>query len=145
MPSWQWSYPYNASDTATVLFDATPANALYRWRAPHQDVSLPRQVLVETAEGGVRNYKVGQAGRLTVLRFVSLPPGSDVTATQLYGYLGLLRFLRDFTDFGQKTFGFYDHTPGATEREVRYVRGVETFTLTQGCYVGQIVLRGELT
>ena len=145
MPSWQWSYPYNATDTATVLFDGAPASALYRWRAPYLDAPVPRQVLVETADGAVRNYKLSQAGGLLVLRFAGLPGGSDGTATGLYGYLGLLRFLEEFTDFGQKTFGFYDHSPGATEREVRYVRGVETFALSLGRYTGQIVLRKELT
>jgi len=145
MPSWQWSYPYNATDTATVLFDAAPADALYRWRAPHQDVPLPRQVLVETGDGGVRNYEVGTAGRLIVLRFAGLPPGSDATATQLYGYLGMLRFLEEFTDFGQHPFGFFDHTGGATELQMRYLRGIETFTLAQGRYTGQVVLRKEMT
>ena len=145
MPSWQWSYPYNGSDTATVLFDAAPASALYRWRAPHQDVPVPRQVLVETGDGGVRNYKVGQAGQLIVLRFVGLPSGSNTTSTELYGYLGLLRFLEEFTDFGQNTFGLFDHSPSATERHVRYVRGIETFTLSLERYSGQIVLRKELT
>ena len=145
MPSWQWSYPYNATDTATVHFDAAPADALCHWRAPHRDVPVPRRTLVQTADGGVRSYKMGNAGRLIVLRFVQLPAGSDANAVQLYGYLGLLCFLEDHVDFGQSPFGFYDHIAEATECEVRYVRGIETFVLNQGRYDGQIVLQKELS
>ena len=145
MPAWQWSYPYNTADTATVHFDGSPADALCHWRAPHSDVPAPRQITVETADGGIRSYKMGNAGRLIVLRFIQLPPGSDASATQLHGYLGLLSFLEDHIDFGQRTFGFYDHTAGATELEVRYLNGIETFVLNQGRYDGQIVLRKELS
>ncbi len=144
MPSWQWSYPYNAADTATVHFDASPADTLYHWRAPHRDTPVPRHTVVQTADGGIRSYKLGNAGRLIVLRFIQLPAGSDASATQLYGYLGLLSFLEDHLDFSQETFGFYDHTVGAAEIEVRYMSGIETFVLNQGRYDGQVVLRKEL-
>ena len=144
MPSWQWSYPYSGTDTATALFDASPASALCHWRAPFRDTPIPRQLLVETLDGGVRSYRVGQAGRIIQLEFDGLPEGSDTTAIQLWGYLGLLAFLEDSTDFSQDTFGFYDHTDTPSEVEVRYVGGSESFVLSQGRYSGQIVLREEL-
>ena len=144
MPSWQWSYPYGGTDTATVLFDAAPADAVYHWRAPHQDVPQPRQVFVETADGGMRVYTLAQVGRLIVLRFAGLPEGSDADDLALYGWRGMLKFLEAFTNFGGDTFGFYGHESDAEEVEVRCVRGIETFLLAQGRYDGQIVLREEV-
>lgn len=144
MPSWQWSYPYNSADTATVLFDASPADSCCHWRAPHRDSPQPRDVLVETLDGGVRSYRLGSAGRLIVLRFVDLPSGSASVATQLWGYTGMLEFLENHAQFGESTFGYFDHATSPTELEVRYAGGIDGFTVSRGLWEGEIVLREEI-
>lgn len=144
MAAWQWSYPFNSTDLATVHFDAAPANALCHWRAPHVDVPEPRYALVETVDGGIRSYRVGDAGRRIVLRFVGLPLGDDTLDAALWGYSGMLRFLEVFTGFSGKSFGFFDHIGTSTEVRVRYVGGIETFRRTRDQYDGELVLRQEV-
>lgn len=143
MPSWQWSYPYNAADTHTVVFSASPASPEYQWRPPLADIVAPRQVSVEALDGGVRTYDLATPGRLMTLVFNSIADGSQASATALYGYLGITYFLLNGPVYGKLTFGFYDHA-GSAELQVRYVSGLETFRLTAGRYSGQITLRKEL-
>jgi len=144
MTAWQWSYPFDSTDLATVVFDVAPANALCHWRAPHVDAPQPRYALVETVDGGIRSYRVGDAGRNIVLRFVGLPVGDDTSDTTLWGYNGILRFLETFCEFSGKPFGFYDHTGTSAELRVRYIGGIETFRRTRDQYDGEIVLRQEV-
>ena len=143
MPSWQWSYPYNDTDSGTVLFEASPASALCHWRVPLSDVPEPRQVYARTLDGGVRCYELGDEGRTIELSFDGLPEGSDSVATELWGYLGIKKFLTDHVSFGMKTFGFYDHA-GSAEVELRYLGGIETFKRgVGGVYSGTIRLAKE--
>ena len=144
MPQWQWSYPYDDTDTATVLFDAAPADALCHWRVPLVDVPAPRQIYTRTLDGGVRCYELGAPGRTIELAFSGLPEGSDGTAAQLYGYKGIVKFLEDSAGFGLNTFGLFDHD-GASELEVRYLGGIESFRRgAGGSYSGVIHLVKEL-
>jgi len=143
MPSWQWSYPFNDTDTGTVLFDAAPADALCHWRPPHMDVPVPRQRYTRTGDGRVRNYEIGTAGRRIVLQFSGLPVGDDGTATSLWGMDGIKEFLLTHAEYGQKTFGFYDDA-GSAELEVRYVGGIDRFVLENGVYRGAIELEEEV-
>ncbi len=144
MPTWQWSYPYDDTDSATVLFDGSPASALCHWRVPLVDVPEPRQVYVRTLDGGARCYELGAAGRTIELAFDGLPEGSDATATQLYGFKGIVEFLEGSAEFGLNTFGLYDHD-GISEREVRYMGGIEMSRRgAGGTYSGIIRLAKEL-
>ncbi len=144
MPSWQWSYEYNAADTYTVLFDASPATASYHWRPPLADIVIPRQVSVEVLDGGMRTYDLATPGRLMTLVFNSIPEGNAGTITAMYGYLGIASFLLNGPVYSKLTFGFYDHA-GSAELQVRYVSGLDTFWRnTGGQYSGQITLRKEL-
>lgn len=140
MPSWQFSYPYNAADTGTVLFDGSPADSSYRWDVPLRDNPQPKQSRVRTADGSVTVYDHGVAPRVIRLRFRGLPEGNAGTATELRGYLGLKAFLETHTDFGLASFGYYDHA-GSAELEVRYAGGIESFERgVGGYYGGEIVL-----
>jgi hypothetical protein len=142
MASWQWSYPNSLADTATVLFDASPANAAYHWRAPVVDNLEPRQVEVRTFDGGTRAYEIGEEGRVIELAFENLPAGDDSTVTQLRGYRGIVKFLRDSCGWGLRTFGYYDQD-GSAEMEVRYTGGIESFCRNaDGTYTGTIRLNG---
>jgi hypothetical protein len=142
MASWQWSYPFSLADTATVLFDISPANAAYHWRGPVVDSPEPRQVEVRTFDGGTRAYEIGKEGRVIELSFENLPVGDDSTATQLRGYAGIVKFLRDSCGWSLRTFGHYDQD-GSTELEVRYAGGIESFRRNaDGTYSGTIRLSG---
>ena len=143
MPTWQWSYPYDSADTATVHFGASPADALCHWRTPLIDAPQVRQIYVRTLDGGVRCYESGGHGRVIELTFDGLPEGSAASATALWGYRGLKEFLTTHTGFGLRTFGLFDHE-GLEELEVRYFGGVESFRRhTGGVYSGAIRLAEE--
>jgi len=131
MATWQWSYPYDDTDTATVVFNASPASAIYRWRGPNRDNPVPRQSVVRHVDGSTRAYTIGTAGRVFVCRFVNLPEGSAETATEMYGKLGIEEFLETHTEFGRRTFGFWDHA-GTSEIEVRYDGGFEDWQQERG-------------
>ena len=143
MPSWQWSYPYNDTDTGTVLFNSSPASAICRWRAPLRDNPEPRQVLPRHVDGSRVAYTIGEAGRLIVLRFVNMPDGSDSVATQLWGHDGIKEFLDTHSLYGENTFGFHDDL-GSAEVEVRYVGGIESWQMVRGVWTGQITLSKEI-
>ena len=101
--AWAWRYPYDDTPTHLVTFsnDASTgfsgksANTAYEWTRPLTDVPVPRHIQPETMNGGIRDYEVGQEGRLIVLRFdlVGLPNGSEpytrviVSGYALYGKL----------------------------------------------------------
>ena len=144
MPSFQWSYPYGAADTATVLFSASPADSSYQWVLPYRDVPAPRQTMIETVDGGVRVYNFGIEGREIDLRFTDLPAGSAGTPTALYGYLGLKYFLQSVVNWGELPLGYYDEAGGA-EVKVRYIDGIKSFEQgVGGPRAGVIRLRKEL-
>ena len=140
MATWQWSYPYNAADSATVMFSGTPASPICQWRAPLLDAPQPRQVRMRTGNGAEYVYTVSPAGRLVVLRFNALPEGAATPATALWGYLGMKYFLETIVDFGRLSFGFYDHV-GTAEVEMRYAGGIEAFEqIEASLYRGSIRL-----
>jgi len=148
MPIFQFSFPFDGADTYTVLFDAAPANATYNWNPPYQANPQARQVVRESVDGSKRGYSIGTAPRLFVLNFRALPVGDNsagaVSQTTLLGYLGMLEFFTDATDWARLPFGFYDHE-GASEIEVRYVRGFRTIPrFAGGLYSATIVLEEEL-
>jgi hypothetical protein len=144
MPSWQWSYPFDDNDEATLLFDAAPANALHHWMPPYGGTPAPRQTLVETADGGIRVYTTGPAGGAIELQFTGLPTGDCTNASALTGFAGLVRFLAESTGYSARSFGFYDQSPDAEEVEVRYMGGIETFQQDRGRWSGTIRLRKEI-
>ena len=143
MPSWQWSYQYGEADTATVLFNASPASGICRWRAPLRDNPEPRQVQVRHVDGSVVTYTVGAAGRLIVLRFENMPAGSAAVATQLWGHAGITEFLATHARHGENTFGYYDDL-GSAEVEVRYLGGFESWQMSRGLWSGTISLSAEV-
>lgn len=144
MAAWQWSYPFDSVDIATVFFDVAPANALCNWRAPHHDIIVPHAALVETIDGNVRSYRVGDSRRHIVLHFTGLPMGNDTVNTALWGFLGITRFLTLFTHFSSKPFAFYDHTGTSVALHVRYIGGIESFRRTRDHFEGDIHLRQEV-
>lgn len=143
MATFQWSYPYNDTDTHTCFFSGSPADATYQWRPPYTDAPAPRQTRVQTQDGGIRVYNLGTAPRLFTLTWSTLQEGSASTETEYRGYLGIKAFLA-VTGWGEETFGYYDHA-GTSEIEVRYVSGIESFRrVGGGRYEGTITLREEL-
>lgn len=141
MASWQWAD--TGGSTYIVKFNASSADATYQWRIPYSDNPQPRQVMVETLDGGVRVYDLSSAPQVFTLRFNTLPEGSSSSATDMYGYAGVRKFLETYMLFGKTKFTLSDHA--GTDHTVRYLRGIESFTRGPGGYYsGEIVLREEL-
>ena len=144
MAAWEWTYPYSGS-TAVVSFNSSPGSPTDQWRMDI-DNPAPNQVSTRTLNHGVRVYELGTAGRIITLTFSgNLQLGASATASAMYGYLGVVEFLKTHTEYGIKTFGFLDPEGGA-EIEVRYLGGVESFQRNKGGrYAGTIRLSEEIT
>lgn len=143
-PTYQWSYPYGATDTATVFFKGTPASAKCVWRPPGVSQPVPRQVYTRAVDGSVRVYETGIAGRVITLNFVDLPAGSSASDVALWGGEGVLRFLDGVVGYGMKTFGLWLEN-GEDEVEVRYLGGYEGWRKgNAGLWTGSIRLAEEV-
>lgn len=150
--AWSLEYPStgDAYVTRKLHFNSSPANPTCHWRPPYKHLYLPRQILVQTLDGGVRAYEIASsANQRFELSFNALPAGATKTGSGTtgdpyvsWGYLGLVEFLSDL-NWSLSKLMFNDHENNHTV--VRYVGGIDSFVRNAGGYYsGTIVLQKEL-